>query len=182
MKHKFYSFAFFLLIIFFFVIGCKKHKNDNPVDQLPPATQTGANTLGFLLNGESWTPKGHVGITSNLSLYYDESYNGGTFNITTYRQLSQDNKQTFGIAMDSFQNPATFYLNKFSNLKVGFDNRIQSCTITPFDTSIFRSGKLVITKLDKLNQIISGTFDFILFNGNCGDTLKITNGRFDMKY
>ena len=39
MKHKFYSFAFFLLIIFFFVIGCKKHKSDNPVDQLPPATQ-----------------------------------------------------------------------------------------------------------------------------------------------
>ena len=176
-----------LSILFLFISltanECKKHKDTgNPVDQLPPATQTGANTLGFLLNGEPWTPKGWSGSTTNLSIYYDESYNGGTFNITTYRQLSQDDKQTFAIAMDSFQNPATFYLNKFSNLKVGFDNRIQSCTITPFDTSIFRNGKLVITKLDKLNQIISGTFDFILFNRTCGDTIKITKGRFDMKF
>ena len=173
---------YFLLIILIPAIGCKKHKHDTPADQLPPATQTGANTLGFLLKGQPWTPKGWSGGTTNLSLYYDPSYHGGTFNITTYRELSQNDKQTFGIAMDSFQNTGSFYLNKFSNLKVGFDNRIESCTITPFDTSIYRYGKLVITKFDKINQIISGNFDFTLFNSACGDTIKIIDGRFDLKY
>lgn len=28
----------------------------DPVSLLPPATQTGENTLGFLLDGEPWTP------------------------------------------------------------------------------------------------------------------------------
>lgn len=37
---------------------CKKHDPD-PVDQLPPATQTGANTFGCLLNGQLWTPSGN---------------------------------------------------------------------------------------------------------------------------
>jgi hypothetical protein len=176
------SFLYVLFFLFFSFASCKKHKTDTPVDQLPPATQEGKHTLGFLLNGEPWTPKGWSGGTTNLSLYYDPSYHGGTFNITTYRQLSQDDKQTFGIATDSFQAVGTFFLNHNSNLKVGFDDRIKSCTITPFDTSIYREGKLVITKFDKINQIISGTFDFKLFNSNCGDTIKITNGRFDMKF
>ena len=39
---------------------CKK--NDiNPVDQLPPATQTGANTFGCLVNRQVWLPKGNNG-------------------------------------------------------------------------------------------------------------------------
>jgi hypothetical protein len=38
--------------------GCKKNSNSNnsPVDQLPPATQTGANTFGCLINGQAFTP------------------------------------------------------------------------------------------------------------------------------
>jgi hypothetical protein len=182
MQKKLAPFIFFSLIFFLCFVACKKHKHETPVDQLPPATETGANTFGFLLNGQPWTPKGWNGSTNNLSLYYDDSYHGGTLNITTYRLLSQNDKQTFSIAMNSFQNPGSFYLSKSSILKVGYDNRIQNCTITPFDTSVYRNGKLVITKFDKVNQTISGTFDFVVYDSSCGDTLKITSGRFDLKY
>lgn len=182
MKNKLFIHLFFLSIIFFSIASCKKHKSDNPIDQLPPATQTGANTLGFLLNGVPWTPKGWSGGTTNLSLYFDPSYRGGTFNIATYRLLSQDNKQSFAIALDSFQIAGDFYLSENSNLKVVFIDRIKSCTIDAFDTSVYRDGKLIITKLDRQNQIISGTFDFTLYSSSCGDTIKITNGRFDMKF
>ncbi|CAD0001286.1 hypothetical protein [Flavobacterium salmonis] len=57
-----------LLLLFtalFILTSCDKDKDDdkptNPIDQLPPVTQTGANTFGCLLDGEVFKP----GITSN---------------------------------------------------------------------------------------------------------------------
>ena len=45
---------------------CSKSNTDdpapvapNPVDALPPATQTGQRTFGCLLNGKAWTPAGN---------------------------------------------------------------------------------------------------------------------------
>ena len=48
---------------------------------------------------------------------------------------------------------------------------------------LFRSGAFNLTKYDLANGIFAGTFEFKLFNptSNCGDTFRITNGRFDMK-
>jgi len=37
--------------------SCKKHVI-KPIDQLPPATQTGANTFGCLVNGAAFLPAG----------------------------------------------------------------------------------------------------------------------------
>ena len=38
-----------------------------------------------------------------------------------------------------------------------------------------------ITKLDSIKSIISGTFNMLLTSQN-NDTVRITNGRFDVKY
>ena len=43
------------------------------------------------------------------------------------------------------------------------------------------NGNLTITKADSVLKIISGTFNFDLPTDFC-DTLKITDGRFDIKY
>ena len=45
----------FLLLITSFALWSCDNKDDNPsnpIDQLPPETQTGANTFGFLVNGK----------------------------------------------------------------------------------------------------------------------------------
>lgn len=42
-------------------------------------------------------------------------------------------------------------------------------------------GKLFLTKIDTFQKIISGTFQFSIKTDFC-DTLKITDGRFDIKY
>ena len=59
---------------------CSKCKNDpqpnDPASQLPPATQTGANTFGCLVNGQPYTPKGNTG-ASNFGVTYDPSFRGG---------------------------------------------------------------------------------------------------------
>ena len=50
MKSLFFS----LFSIFFFLQSCNNdddNSSNDPIDQLPPATQTGENTFGFLLNG-----------------------------------------------------------------------------------------------------------------------------------
>jgi hypothetical protein len=49
------------------------------------------------------------------------------------------------------------------------------------DTDTNVSGAITIVKLDKVNHIISGTFNATLIKPDC-DTVKITEGRFDMKY
>ena len=173
-----------ILILFVFCFSeCKKHKPETPVEQLPPVTQSGKNTLGFLLNGQPWTPAGNNG-RANLSIYVDINYKKGTFNITAYRILSNANRESvgFGIA-DSliFQSiPETLKLGKHSLF--GLSLITNQCTYDFFDSSTYRSGQLTLSKFDKTNQIISGTFDVVLYKSGCGDTLKITEGRFDMKY
>jgi hypothetical protein len=63
---------------------CSKDDNKptNPIDKLPPATQTGANTAGCLVNGKAFLPKG-TGIV--LNCIYQDGLNFGlriTENIT----------------------------------------------------------------------------------------------------
>lgn len=50
---------------------CSQCKKDDPApeEQLPPATQTGANTLGCLVNGQPYTPGGYKG-TANYAVLY----------------------------------------------------------------------------------------------------------------
>jgi hypothetical protein len=49
-----------------------------------------------------------------------------------------------------------------------------------FDKDVYTHGSLTITKFDLKNEIISGTFEFTLYRQDC-DTIKFTQGRFDMK-
>ncbi|WP_418602422.1 hypothetical protein [Hwangdonia sp.] len=42
-------------------------------------------------------------------------------------------------------------------------------------------GNLIFSKIDRVNYFISGTFSFSTITNNCED-IKITEGRFDMKY
>ena len=55
MKHKLLS----LLSIALLLMQCKKDE-PSPEEQLPAATQTGANTFGCLINGQTWEPNGPI--------------------------------------------------------------------------------------------------------------------------
>jgi hypothetical protein len=48
-------------------------------------------------------------------------------------------------------------------------------------TYFAESGKLTIIKLDIINKIVSGRFNF-LAKDTAGNRIQITNGRFDAKY
>jgi len=50
------------------------------------------------------------------------------------------------------------------------------------DPSNYKNGYLKITKYDLSNGIVSGEFEFTLYDSTIGcDTIKITQGRFDKR-
>ena len=175
--------TFIYVLIATVAISCSSCKKDvSPTDDngLPAATQDGKNTLGFLLNGQPWIPKGSR-VTSNLSIDYDAGYNNGIFNIVAYNFIPTISEQ-FTIAikdsLNYMQAPISFLLTKSSLFGISFD---KNCPLFSTYSDVNSSGNFTLTKFDKVNRIIAGTFNATLSKQGC-DTIKITEGRFDMKF
>jgi hypothetical protein len=180
MKHTIY--ILLLAIAVGFTQCCKeKTATNTDIPGLPPATQTGANTLGFLLNGVPWVPEG----PNNLSMDYDPGFNDGILGIVAYRKILYVDNSVFSFGIQDSINfmtfPKTIPVSKSSLAQFSFTDKA-FCERIHYDTTVFRSGELIITLLDNRNRVISGKFNTVLYNPICGDTIKITNGRFDMKF
>lgn len=171
-----------LILSLFCFAQCKKNHTDS--NGLPADTQEGKNTLGFLLNGQPWKPQGNSG-TGNLSIDFDPGFNNGIMGIAAYRTISATDKTQFGLGIVDSLNfksaPFSLIIKKKSLGGLSFSTK-NYCDILHVDTTIYETGRINITKLDRTNRIVSGTFEGILYNQICGDTIKITDGRFDMKY
>jgi hypothetical protein len=170
--------AVLILTVFCFA-ECKKNKVDS--NGLPAATQEGKNTLGFLLNGQPWKPQGNNG-TANLSIDYDDGINNGGMGISAYRIISENEREYFKIGIIDSLNPRTapFSINLTNKAlyRIGFTNN--QCSIFSFDNTQV-NGIITVTKLDRTNRIIAGTFNATLNKTGCSE-IKITDGRFDMKF
>ena len=169
-----------LMLTIFCFAQCKKSNPDS--NGLPAATQEGKNTLGFLLNGQLWTPQGNNG-TANLSIDYDAGFNNGICGISAYRIISSSNREYFGIGIKDSLNvytaPFTVSLTNTSLYRFHFSNN--NCEFFSTDTDTQVSGMLAISKLDRTSRIISGMFSATLSKKGCTE-IKITDGRFDMKF
>jgi len=174
------AFLGFLLISIGLLSSQCKPKEPNPNDQLPPITQTGANTFGCKVNGKVWIPAGKPStFQSNLFVLYDEGY-GGNLDIRTYRG---DGNNGDYLSLNGFDiyGESTFMINNTNpellRQKISFINSICSYN---YDETFYRNGYITISKLDRQKGIISGTFECTMKKEGC-DTLKITEGRFDLK-
>ena len=169
-----------LILTLFTFSKCEKEKADT--NGLPPATQEGKNTLGFLLNGQVWKPQGNNG-TANLSIDFDAGINNGIFSLSAYRIINPSNRERFGLGIKDSLNfisvPKTYKLGNNTSYGVAYSD--ETCSYDYFVIMVIRSGSLTITNLDRINRVISGTFSAILEKAGCAD-IKITEGRFDMKF
>ena len=142
---------------------------------LPAVTQEGNNTFGCLVNGKVWVPEGYDG-TRNLDLSYDPTYAEGAFNLHAYKILDGVREEDIVIYASGVKGKGDYNLNVdssaaiFYNSKCGYDR----------DENVSREGVLTITYFDLSKAIISGTFEFTLTKPGC-DTIRVTEGRFDMK-
>ena len=176
-----------LLCVLFLFSTCKKEESENcsPTSEipgtldslgLPPATTTGANTMGCLINGEPWLP-----LKRNIfgDLRYDISFTvgsqsmGGGVSIQG-RQDYDELESTIFLYTD----PAlTEGIYPFTNENDRYINHNNDCGAYDVDTTY--NNIIEITRIDFDEEIVSGGFKMRLINDEC-DTLLVTNGRFDL--
>ena len=170
---------FFIISLFLFLTAaCTKTDDDapaGPLDELPPATQTGANTFGCLINGEPWYNRGGQFNDPDVSAGYGNNF------------LS-----VYGRAIDPFISDKYDRINiTFHNPSVGNSSPIPGWNL-PFrltyeDYVFYRLDTLSritqsLTRFDLDMQIASGTFAFTAINDELMDTLVVTDGRFDVEF
>jgi len=167
-----------LLILTTFTLSCcdQDEKPKNPIDQLPPETQTGANTFGCLINGEPFV----VSNTSNQTAIYQ----GGGLLIGGQKSINNNFSQVSIFISETnigeiISENNSYILNSNSVPKGEYYIENQNCF---YFTSSNYSGSITITKLDNINFIVSGTFEFKSISDNCEGIIDITNGRFDLQY
>ncbi|RYE13561.1 MAG: hypothetical protein EOP45_20990 [Sphingobacteriaceae bacterium] len=159
-----------LLLIILIVSSCRKNG-------LPKATQTGENTMVAKVDGKLWQKKACVSCTG-----------GGTGLIVSY-----EDRNFFGVTGEDHDSGSRIALSISSVKRVGTYNlssktldygRLFKIGSGPYYyTSTKNTGQVTITKLDLTNQIISGTFDFTAEDeNNPANTIKVTDGRFDVKF
>ncbi|WP_299362001.1 hypothetical protein [Winogradskyella sp.] len=175
-----------LLLLSFLVFTATSCNNDddnnsqNPIDQLPPATQTGEQTFGCLINGEPFVPPSFG--NNAPSAFYQFVDGAYTFNISGSKGggPSLQSISIGGIDVSALQEITYTLFEEDSNNHYGRYNIGGGITFSGTSTTE-NPGTLTITNFDPDNFIISGTFEFTVLD-NDGNEINITNGRFDMNY
>jgi len=174
------AFLVALLCVTLAVSGCRK-----AVDQLPPATQTGTNTFGCLINGKAWIPTGggaFSGINPTSGGFFGEPNGSVSIYIKAYGE-----DDDVAIYLKNITAEGRYDLNK--------NTSIMPAAVLPeasygmydimydpeFVTDSLHTGAVTITHADRNTGIVSGTFEMTLSQKNTGHVLRITNGRFDYK-
>lgn len=165
---------------------CKKNKPTNPVDQLPPETQTGANTFGCLVNGQVFKPGGAQLIGGSLQCNYQYVNNGFYFTLIGRNKAGSNLLSSIGLYTDSLMIQQGDIISLKARIKGNssgnYYKAINSFQYEQYDTdgNIYK-GILQIKKLDPVNQIVSGTFWFDAMDSN-GKKVEVREGRFDTHY
>lgn len=183
---------------FFVLMSCTSNDHDSPPDQLPPATKTGANTAGCLINGNVLIPKNGSQAIGGPALYGLNLVGGINFNAPIigddYWQLEIANKKdanSAGIVLwikDMQQGVGDYPIHQ-SNGQLYADGPNNNQVIAGVSVNgvqkTYRSGNnsgvITVTRFDYFQGIYSGVFSCTLYNiNNPSDTLQITDGRFDI--
>ena len=163
--------------------GCKKS-----IDALPDATQTGANTFGLKLNGQFWVPQSFAGINAPILNTQLSGSNLNDILITAQNFASEPTESQFNLYVKNITGPGIYQLDQSTDIypnasaSYGYYVKRKINPVNEWITDTQHTGTVTITKWDKSNGIVSGTFEFTggNFDGSA-DSIKVTEGRFDVK-
>jgi hypothetical protein len=169
----------FLTIAAIILSCCKKDVTltPTPLSQLPPVTQTGANTFGCLLDGQVFVP----GITNNSYKCFYQLVNGEYyFWVSSNRRDSNQNLIEIAIGTEKLTIKEGQTLKLYERVAGNaFGAYLSGININ--ETSTTNTGELKITKLNFAKSIVSGTFWYDVKDKD-GVVHQIREGRFDMKF
>ena len=167
-----------------------------PVDPMPAATQTGANTAGCVVDGLPWVASSNIpkigpgNIPAVMASW--NNFSVGRPNHLSLRFLkaiadeAQVHDQTrINLELPGITRPGTFVLDqtavypypayaRFTFSKPNPDQELLTGPGSP--------GRVVVTRFDTLSRVASGTFEFTAREGAGGTTVRVAEGRFDCTF
>ncbi|RYE58268.1 MAG: hypothetical protein EOP48_03885 [Sphingobacteriales bacterium] len=168
-----------LLLLLAFTFGCDnnddKATSNNPIDQLPPVTQVGANKVGCLIDGEVFLPDSRPNSTNCFYQLVDGEY---YFALALSKRDSFNNLIALNLGTNSKQiaQGEQYQLLEYIS---GNASAAYIFNLTESFTNNINTGNLTITRLT--DQFVSGTFWFDVEDSN-GVVHRVREGRFDMQY
>ena len=178
MKNKFLLLTWLLAVPLLWA-GCDKplfKTNETSIaqpDELPPITTTGVGAFACQINGVNWPRCGGNLKASSLTGEWHPGYK--IFQLAAYRDCEGFNDSvSISAYLDSL---GRYDLHRGSYLKAD----LPCLDRWPSFYSLLDSADnwVEILNLDTKEFIVSGTFQCTLVHEECGDTLFITDGRFD---
>jgi hypothetical protein len=174
------------------LMSCNKNEDNELVDQLPKATQTGDDVFACLINEEVWVANEGLSGTKIVSMKYDESgeyiHGNNFFRISCLRSSNWGVQlEKFKIKLEPVTNLGELNLESLKTLEVEYseDDNIVDPEIIEKNYTLKDDSPMVFSfsLIDTINNICSGTFEFQLQNVNDSlDVISVTNGRFDAPY
>jgi len=163
--------------------------------ELPPITTEGKNTFGCLVDGELLVPYPRKLIKDKFVFDYSGVLDGtlqvgGTMegetgyeskSVSLYLLSRVVDEGEYVLYTDSTTYNSSGFPNIIDNVRVRITDESGNATFNSWRVPNPDCGRLNVLRLDTLSRIIAGTFYFDAVNKE-GDTIKVTDGRFDLKY
>ena len=180
MKHL-YKFTFLLLTVLF--IACKEN--------LPDPTQNGSNTIACKVNGKAWIAE--VPLFPNndkFSVLYSNLYKPRKRFALFATRLTDKEHSNIILAVSDLKTTGTQYFSSDTTPlpdNPRYENHASYIEYKPNElkniTNSHYTGSITFTRVDTLSRVFAGTFEFTAENSDgSGQTVKVTDGRFDIKY
>ena len=167
-----------------------------PVQPMPPATQTGANTAGCFVDGQLWVASSNIprigpGTLPAVTASWD-TYSVGrpkhlalSFDKSVDDPAQAHNPTNITLELPGLTRPGTFVLDQTAVYPYPAYARFTFTKPSP-NRELFTGpgspGRVVVTRFDTLSRVASGTFEFTAREGAGGSAVRVTEGRFDCTF
>ena len=164
-----------LILLTLFFYSCEKNLPPLPTE-LPPVTTRGKNTFGCMIENEIYVPDIRR-MSFSVDIYFEfPQYPDYYFYVRTKRLVDEndeamDAEVSFGI--DSLRDTGIYNITGAGVLYS--EKYYGTYQMTPEDI-----GTVEILRLDTVNKIISGKFNFIAIAED-SSIIHVSDGRFDLK-
>ncbi len=188
--NKFFLLIF--LIVLCFYIGCKDDPKTIPTpipieveDEWPNFVDTGANMLAYKVDGKIRVAKNISKLNPGgyLRCFYFSQQQYKRFVIEGDR-ISDEKFESIWIDIGDMPETGIYKLggNSFFFNNGSYFGGPEEVIAKQYSTTDLDSGILNITKIDTIKGFITGTFEFDAEYAFGTNKVKITEGRFDLKY
>ena len=169
---------------------CSKCKRDDPSPKqeiptvLPPETQSGVGSWGCLVNGHAyatlsstkcrgdWQGLNTLAVSADCNMSF--SYGSDFFSTGMLLNGKLQSGQVFRLT--KFNQPIDFTMSQF------VVNATAAKYTCGYQGNYIKTGQVELVKFDGVARIASGRFAFTLYEPGGCDTLRVTNGRFDVRF